>query len=108
MQEYLAKLRSKPKRVRERIAFMGALGITGSIALGWAAVMVVTNPFALEGARVADGDSISETYEKSHASFSNLLGAAAAAGAGERQEDGIRVVDAQASSTAPAPTVIPF
>lgn len=107
MQTYLRRLKAKPRRVRERIAVGASLGITGLVALGWLAVMVVTNPFSTVP-EASDSAELSKAFTDTTSGFSNLLGAVGASRADDADGDGITVVDAPPDKAPAEPTVIPF
>lgn len=109
MQEFIAKLKQKPRAVRERIVAGASVGITGVIALGWIAVMVVTNPFAPKPV-TEEGATFSEAISETRSGFENLIGGAAAANrTSAENEEGITIVDTGTEETAaPPPTAISF
>lgn len=109
MKEFINSLKQKPRAVRERIVAGASLGITGVIALGWIAVMVVTNPFAPTPA-TPEGTTFSEAISETRSGFENLIGGAAAANRTTAEsEEGITIVDTGSDDVAsPPPTAISF
>jgi len=82
MLKWIERTRKKPRAVRDQYAFMGAIAITGIIALGW----LVTLPIRFDGVTL-EMDSI----EESRGAFSQFLTntrdqAAAILEAGESEE----------------------
>ncbi|HEX8947237.1 MAG TPA: hypothetical protein VF829_03435 [Candidatus Paceibacterota bacterium] len=122
--EFIQKLRAKPVRVRERIAFGAAAAITAVIALIWFAASLTSTGF------FAPMLSSSETFERNqklmasvaaqgYTESSDVVGAAAAASTGNAPEaPHLQIVevshsfdDGSATSStqaAPEQTVIPF
>lgn len=120
--EFIQKLRAKPVRVRERIAFGAAAAITAVIALIWFAASLTSTGF------FAPMLSSSETFERNqklmasvaaqgYTESSDVVGAAAAAASTGNAPEAphLQIVevshsfdDGSATSSAAEQTVIPF
>lgn len=106
---HVARLREKPHHIRKQIAFAAAAGMTGAIALVWLVGSALSGAFAIEGssfAAVAAADNVIATTSASLPA--GLAGAAAAVSAAAPAR--IEIVDTNpaATTTQPAPTVLPF
>lgn len=119
MRDFIENLRAKPEHVRRQVAMGASAGVTGVVAVAWAAALFASGGLTLApaSAETVSGADFDALAEDTRSAFSELLGAAGAAGgASASQQAGIRVVDGETSSTlerdeAPAAdqrTVIPF
>ena len=106
---HIARIREKPHHIRKQIAFATAAGIAGFIGLVWLVGSAVTGAFAIQAssfAAVAAADNVVATTSTSLPA--GLAGAAAAVDTSGPAR--IEIVDTNpvATTTPPAPTVLPF
>lgn len=112
MMDFIERLRAKPEHVRHRIALGASAGATGLVAIAWFGALATSNAFTISPSVPGDVELAAALNETSQ-SANSLMGAAGFLNASARNEDGISVVDTQASSTIETPTtdertVIPF
>jgi len=107
MFDRLETLRLQPGHVRQRIAFLTALLITGLIATGWLAVATTSGTFALNPSHgsASDTQDLGSAFAQTKTGITSLLGAAAAF---QSNSAGINVETQSSTTVDDVPTVLPF
>jgi hypothetical protein len=96
--DHLERIRQKPHHVRRQIAFGTALGITLIVTIGWLGAKAGAGTFALNSP-ATDAFDTKQAFSETKSNFSELLGAAGAAGGATSSAPSIVVVDGETRST---------